>query len=121
MAENDQAPASCLRAELGGIVGQGWWPLLQELETELAAICGDNNWVVEQVKQKFGTLRYYALAPDGLELDQKSEFNQAIYRAEKRSATTCEECGQGGRLCSKSGAVRTLCCKCAAEQGYSSR
>ena len=41
----------------------GWYPLLIELDTELAALCPD--YVVHQAKSKFGGLRYYVALPDG--------------------------------------------------------
>lgn len=42
--------------------GPGWYRLLVELDTQLAAL--DPDYRVQQVKEKFGTLRYYcSLAP----------------------------------------------------------
>lgn len=41
--------------------GPGWYPLLVELDERLAEICPD--YVVLQVKEKFGTLRYYLDLP----------------------------------------------------------
>ena len=38
--------------------GPGWYPILARLDTQLAAI--DPAYVVHQVKEKFGGLRYYA-------------------------------------------------------------
>jgi hypothetical protein len=38
--------------------GPGWYPILVHLDTQLAAI--DPGYVVHQVKEKFGGLRYYA-------------------------------------------------------------
>ena len=40
--------------------GPGWYPIVVRLDTELAAI--DPGYVVHQVKEKFGGLRYYAEA-----------------------------------------------------------
>ena len=36
--------------------GAGWYPLLIELHADLVAL--DHDYVVEQVKEKFGTLRF---------------------------------------------------------------
>jgi hypothetical protein len=41
---------------------KGWYPLLCELDEKLAAIFPD--YEVHQVKEKFGTLRYYIGAPE---------------------------------------------------------
>ncbi|MDR0849348.1 MAG: hypothetical protein LBN10_10010 [Propionibacteriaceae bacterium] len=39
----------------------GWYPLITKLDADLAALAPD--YVVHQVKEKFGTLRYYAELP----------------------------------------------------------
>lgn len=41
--------------------GPGWYPLIIELDTALAEVCA--NYELYQVKEKYGTLRYYAEPP----------------------------------------------------------
>lgn len=62
-----------------------------------AAVQADGGtFQATQIKEKYGTLRFYwraALSPDA---DAKVE--EAIDRAEARSACTCEICGEPGRM-----------------------
>lgn len=44
-----------------------------------------------QVKEKFGTLRFYMTA-------QTPEMDAIIDEADRKSATTCEECGKPGKV-----------------------
>ena len=57
-----------------------------------------------QVKEKFGTLRFYAPGNDLI-------FGW-IVEAEKESETTCEDCGKKGKLREDLGWYLTLCLKC---------
>lgn len=87
--------------------GDGWEPLIRALSVEVEAIIAAlpkrqrANTKATQVKEKFGTLRFYL-----------SGGNDAIYaaieRAEKVSAVTCEECGCAGKIRS-GGWIRVLC------------
>jgi hypothetical protein len=57
--------------------------------------------VATQVKEKFGTLRFYVSGGD--------DFTNGVIRmAEAMSSVTCEECGKPGTT-SGPGWVRTLC------------
>ena len=96
----------------------GWWPILAGLDVTLAAITAD--YVVQQVKDKFGGLRFYATAGrhDGsagslvngsLTAGQASEFRRLIDDAERRSLTTCEICGEPGRTRGAHGWLKTVC------------
>lgn len=60
--------------------------------------------VATQVKEKFGTLRFYVDGGD-------EEVFRLIDVAEKESATICEACGAPGTLVSK-GWCSTLCESC---------
>jgi hypothetical protein len=60
-----------------------------------------------QVKEKFGTLRFYI---DG----GNDVINGAIWMAENMSAYICENCGDSGKLRGR-GWVKTLCDGCAKE------
>ncbi len=62
-----------------------------------------------QVKEKFGTLRFYAYGGD-------EKTSGMIELAEALSGRMCEECGASGKL-TKGGWIRTLCRRHAAEQG----
>ena len=58
---------------------------------------------VAQVKEKFGTLRYYTSGSN-------DKIRQLIHDAEERSAETCEVCGKPGKLIT-GGWLKTLCTK----------
>ena len=90
--------------------GRGWYPIIVKLDERLAAI--DPDYEVMQVKEKFGTLRYYCTG-DG----EEAVFN-LIMEAEQQSAVTCELCGTPGQIHERGYWLRTLCSDCAAAQGY---
>ena len=60
-----------------------------------------------QVKEKFGTLRFYADYGE----DYEDEIEDLIHQAEVRSSKTCEECGQPG-VTRPGGWIKTLCDDC---------
>jgi hypothetical protein len=68
----------------------------------------DTGFAVDQVKEKFGTLRFYT-----------NQGNSMIYKfidlAAKLSAMTCEECGRTGKLGQHAGWYSTRCAKHAPE------
>jgi hypothetical protein len=73
-------------ATIGANVGPGWEPLVDELHAEV--LKRFPGVVVEQVKEKFGGLRYYVA---------KRSINEStsalIHEYEARSLRTCEWCG----------------------------
>lgn len=94
----------------------GWYPIVTRLDKRLAAI--DPDYTVHQVKEKFGTLRYYAEPHGEPTLAQWEAFEGAIQEAERESAVTCELCGEPGRLQKSSYRFKTLCAACADTHGY---
>jgi hypothetical protein len=97
----------------GGIaVGAGWWPII---ETLCANIQSYTNWwntnrkerpvveqvVVEQIKEKFGGLRFYYQGGDDY-------IRGLVTMAEAWADRSCEECGAPGTS-RKGGWIRTLC------------
>jgi len=94
----------------------GWYPLICELDSQLAQL--DPEYEVHQVKEKFGTLRYYARSDHYRGLH--NPFSDTTRDAERRSAGVCELCGAPGGLCETAPMgepwrrVKTLCSACAA-------
>ena len=88
---------------------RGWYPIIVELDAALARLCPEHE--VHQVKEKYGTLRFYATTC-GLHREQEDEFDALVDAAEERSAITCEECGADGRLAECSRWYKTLCGDC---------
>jgi len=85
-----------------GTVGPGWVPILDRLAEDLVKLGWDRQ--LDQVKEKFGTLRFYI----PVETDAMSD---RIQQAEDESAKTCEECGKPGTLQGK-GWLVTNCDEC---------
>lgn len=69
--------------------------------------------LIEQVKEKFGSLRFYVDRED-------SEISAMISLAEEMSSRICEVCGSPGTL-RPGGWVKTLCDKHAEERGYNGK
>ena len=89
-------------------IGDGWEPLIRKLCTAIIEAGGDDV-VADQVKEKWGSLRFYYHGG-----------NEKVYalvdEAERQSAHICEACGSVIDVecrCDKGGYwVRTLCLKC---------
>ncbi|MCF8612236.1 hypothetical protein L5G28_19020 [Gordonia sp. HY285] len=87
--------------------GPGWYPIIVELDRQLAAI--DSGYTLHQVKQKLSELPIYFEVSDTA-TDDDHEHMRALVRAR-----TCELCSEPGRLwISRFGGIRTLCADCAA-------
>jgi len=95
----------------------GWYPIVVALDQRLSAI--DPDYVLHQVKEKFGALRYYC-APSGEETGPAvlDAFGAMIGDAERASAVTCERCSEPGVLHETRYLVKTLCASCANSFGY---
>ncbi len=93
----------------GFAIGQGWWPMIEKLSETIqhhvdsAQKQGKDcpQVVVEQVKEKFGTLRFYYQGGDDF-------ISGAVWLAESMSGQLCEDCGAPGKQ-TGGGWVRTLC------------
>jgi hypothetical protein len=95
----------------GFAVGKGWYPIIERLS---ASIQQHVEWknkdsevcppvVVEQIKEKFGGLRFYYQGGD-------EYISGLVSMAESWAGITCEECGGIGKR-RGGGWVRTLCNK----------
>ena len=93
----------------GFAVGAGWWPILEAL---CANIQSHIDWrnresetvpqvVVEQIKEKFGGLRFYYQGGD-------EQIHGMVRMAEAWADASCEECGAPGKS-RNGGWIRTLC------------
>jgi hypothetical protein len=96
----------------GFAVGKGWWPIIESL---CANIQSHIDWqnknhekhpvvsqvVVEQIKEKFGGLRFYYQGGD-------DNVHGMVRMAESWADRSCEECGAPGTR-RNGGWIRTLC------------
>jgi hypothetical protein len=89
--------------------GDGWYDLIDELCGTIQNYIDNNSsetrpipqLVAEQVKEKFGTLRFYTSGGDRL-------IDGMIWFAESMSGRICEVCGNSGKR-NTDGWLRTLC------------
>lgn len=87
------------REEALNSVGKGWSELINNLYD-----AKPDDVEVWDVKEKFGTLRFYiGIAPDW--------YQDLVHYYEKKSATICEECGDTGKLRTDLSWMQTLCDK----------
>jgi hypothetical protein len=92
---------------LGMSVGEGWFDLLDAtcnlIEEEIKRLPEDirDNVYAEQIKEKFGTLRFYMT-------EETPYIKGVIALAEEMSYGICEVCGNKGEQ-TKGGWVKTLC------------
>ena len=93
---------------------KGWHPIIQELIDKLVKI-EDCDFELLQVKEKFGSLRFYVSS-------ETHEVSDLIEDYETYSAHICEVCGEfytAKTRNKKNGSwLKTLCDKCAEEFGY---
>ena len=78
----------------------GWFELIKKLSEKLEPM----GAVAVQVKEKYGTLRFYAH-------NTTEEALDLIEEAEDKTEKICEKCGSPGKL-RKGGWLRTLCDSC---------
>ena len=68
----------------GATAGKGWLPLLDRLITDLIALGWDKD--CQQIKTKFGDLRFYIG-------EGSKEIHQRISEAATEAGETCSQCG----------------------------
>ena len=100
-------------------INPGWYPLVEDLiakieghlaeKQALGLLDPDYPFSVFQIKEKYGTLRFYVSAAD-------DTIFQWIHEAERKSASVCEMCGADGKLCGSSW-LHTLCESCRTANG----
>ena len=92
---------------------EGWYPILEDLENKLSYL--DPDYKIAQVKEKFGTLRFYF--DTDAEPMIKSIMRDCFAAAEFASSYTCEYCGNSlGKLQTETGWAKTSCSQCWAKK-----
>lgn len=102
--EERQKPMDWRDAQIGGYVNAGWEPLVDELHRRIVALAPEVY--VQQVKEKFGGLRYYWSLPHAVRdevlpgaYDDETighRIAKLVSQAEMVSTWICEVCGQAG-------------------------
>ena len=93
----------------GFAVGEGWWPILEKLCSNIQSHIDWKNKqsevvpqvTVAQIKEKFGGLRFYYDGGD-------DTINGMVRMAEAWADASCEECGLPGKR-RDGGWIKTLC------------
>ena len=85
----------------------GWAKIIREIHAKLYYL--DEDYAIEQIKEKFGGLRYYYF----IQGDNKDPIvdeiaNDVVIEGERKSYNCCEVCGDFGWPRSN-GWVKTLC------------
>ena len=87
--------------------GDGWFDLINTLCEDIIRV--DPTAIATQVKEKFGTLRFYVSAAE-------DEVFDLIDKAECVSGSICEQCGEPGKRASNNMWLKTLCKKCTIDE-----
>lgn len=87
----------------------GWYLILDELFDNISKY---EDLVLEQVKEKFGTLRVYI---SGTTKENWDDVDFHLERAYYKSSRTCEDCGKQGKLITN-GWFRVACYDCEEER-----
>jgi len=83
----------------------GWYELIYNLCEKIQKECNDSSCdqvVAAQVKEKFGTLRFYYIGGNDI-------INKLVMEAEDKSKYLCELTGNKGVLCKRGAWYKTLC------------
>lgn len=105
---------------------KGWYKLLVDTNRKMNMMWP--NYEIHQVKEKFGSLRFYwGISSEDKDWEALDEnISKTIYEimgdiansAESRSSRICEDCGEFGTTTVLNYWYRTLCPACSVEQGY---
>jgi hypothetical protein len=91
----------------------GWADLVHECHLNILEI--DPKYKINQIKEKFGVLRFYYQNDPEIE---SNKIDDIIQKYELKSASTCEMCAQKGYLCKKKYWLKTLCFECSSKLGF---
>lgn len=105
---------------------KGWYKILADTNRKMKMMWP--NYEIHQVKEKFGTLRFYCgiSSEDEDWKAMNEDVRNTIYdimedianQAEHRSGHICETCGGYGITRDRNRWYKTLCASCAIEQDY---
>jgi len=87
-----------------GFPGDGWYTIIDVISMMLSK-SSTEEVIASQVKEKFGSLRYYYSGSQG------DFIRGAVAMAELISGMTCDKCGMPGEQTSGGGWVTTKCAK----------
>lgn len=92
-------------------INPGWIPLIVDLHKQISSLISDYR--IYQIKEKFGSLRYYADFTISIENIKNFEYlSELIHTTELKSQTICDICTQPGTLRNHSFIYKTRCDSC---------
>lgn len=100
--------------------GPGWNSLIDPLEARVEKLGG----VVQQIKEKFGRLRFYFTPAETESIASDASWaalEADVENAERESGKVCEMCGKPGVLMTSGTWLKTLCSEDALSLGYKKR
>jgi superfamily II helicase len=80
-----------INEELYGACGDGWNEIIQGTHEKLRWL--DPDYHINQIKEKFGGLRYYFTPSKDVSIIQRNIMNDVVALAEYYAWRTCEKCG----------------------------
>lgn len=89
-----------------GHTGPGWLYLIKELDEKLSSI--DPEYNIEQIKEKFGGLRFYFSS----NLERQHDMYLLGDEYELLSYNICEFCGSKNDVTTEGNWLKTLCHSC---------
>jgi hypothetical protein len=89
-------------------VGEGWHAMIFDALQKIDALVGGDasKFKIGQIKEKFGSLRFYCFVDDESAADEVFAIAEEI---EARSATMCESCGAPAQIHGYGGWYACLC------------
>lgn len=100
--------------------GPGWNDLIDPLEARVEKLGG----TVQQIKEKFGGLRFYYSPAETYSVQADAAWaalQDDVDQAERDSYKLCEMCGKSGVLMTTGTWLKTLCAEHSLELGYKKR
>jgi hypothetical protein len=89
-------------------VGDGWRELVEKAIDRIEE-AGNGRIRINQIKEKYGSLRLYFDTLQGLTREQMAAVEDAVALAKARSECTCERCGAQGLLYGDGAWLLTAC------------
>jgi len=97
----------------GADISAGWYTIISQLTHAISHYCEKENITVDvlQIKEKFGSLRYYV----SINSDNHKDFtaiNTLIMYAEWLSESACIDCGNSAKIENHNGWYVPVCDNC---------
>ena len=93
-------------------IGDGWRDIVCDLVDALIERLEPGKWHLLQIKEKFGTLRFYYQLDNAVGEETAQIVDKLVQVAEGKSSETCETCGKPGSERDNHRWIKTLCDVC---------